>query len=60
MINIMAVSQVVFVAGFIFEHSVTMTALNWSRVAMLVLFVSVYGVFVDELGTDVTLHLVWI
>ena len=38
----------ILVAGLIFENSVTMTALDWGRVSMLVLFVSVYGVFVDK------------
>ena len=48
LIYVMTMSQMILVAGLIFEKSVTMTALNWGRVSMLVLFVSVYGVFVDE------------
>ena len=56
----MTVSQVILKAGFIFQYSVTVVALNWSRVAMLVLFVSVDCVFVDELETNITLHFVGI
>ena len=56
----MTVPQVILEAGFIFQYSVTVVALNWSRVSMLVLFVSVNCVFVDELETYITFHFVWI
>ena len=54
----MTVSQVILETGFIFENSVTLAALNRGRVAMLILFVSVNCVLVDELEAYLTLYFV--